>query len=469
MRKTKIVATLGPATSDRTTIASLIEEGVDVFRLNFSHGILEEHKNWAVLIREESQRLGKICAVLGDLPGPKLRIGEVAGGEVELQEGHTIQLVLGDGKGDAGTIFLDQEFIFDSISPGEKLFINDGLVRLSVEEVERNRAMCRIEKGGYISSRKGLNIPRFPDRFPSLTERDVEILEEVLHWQLDYLALSFVRSGKDIHSLREKLDGHDKELGIIAKIEKPRALENLNDIIHLCDGIMVARGDLGVEIPIEEVPFWQKKIIMECRRAAKPVIVATQMLESMIRSPIPTRAEVTDVAGAIYDGADAVMLSGETAVGNYPVDTIRMASRIASFTEKHTGFSPDGDTLVGGDTETSCAVSFGAVEIARRINAPVIVTCTYSGSTARRVSRFRPRQNVLALSPQKRTLEKAMLCYGVIPRLIPFFDNQDRLIEEACRTVKDMELSSSGERVVITGGVPLQVPGFTNLLQVETL
>ncbi len=469
MRKTKIVATMGPATADRKTTALLIQEGVNVFRLNFSHGTLEEHKHWLDMIREESHRLGKICAVLGDLPGPKLRIGEIAGGEVELQEGSTVRLVLGEGKGDSGTIFIEHEIVFDSVSPGENVFINDGLVRLRVERLKRREVFCHVEKGGHISSRKGLNIPHIPDQFPSLTERDIEILEDVLGWQLDYLALSFVRSGRDINVLREKIQSRDRDVAIVAKIEKPQALENLKDIIHLSDGIMVARGDLGVEIPIEEVPFWQKKIILECRREATPVIVATQMLESMIRSPIPTRAEITDVAGAIYDGTDAVMLSGETAVGEYPVDSVRTASRVAAFTEQNTAFASDKRILFDENVQTSCAVSLGAIEVARRIQAAVIVTFTYSGSTAQRVSSFRPHQNILALSPQTRTVEKTILCYGVLPRLVSSFDNQDRLIEEAYRIVREMKLAAPGDRIVITGGVPLNLPGFTNFLQVETL
>jgi pyruvate kinase len=469
LRKTKIIATIGPAVSHPEKIARLIEEGVDVFRLNFSHGTLENHYSVLQHIRQYDSKKDVIHAIIGDLPGPKLRIGEIEGGEVELFDDETIQFIKGNTPGSKPILTVESDEVFTFLQLGDIFFINDGLIRMKVISKATESLLCLVEKGGIVSSRKGINIPYLPDHFPSITSRDFQILETIKDWDLDFLALSFVRSAKDIFSLRQYVSSFSRQFPIIAKIEKPQALNEIEAIIDASDGVMVARGDLGVEVPVESVPFWQKKIIFESRRKCKPVIVATQMLDSMIRNPIPTRAEVSDVAGAIYDGTDAIMLSGETAIGTYPVETIKTACKIARFTEDHTDFVTDAQRLMDGNTDLSSAISFGAWEIAKKLQLPVIVTSTFSGSTARRISRFRPTVPILAFSPQFNIRQQLKLSYGVIPQSMSMCTEASELINEMKKLTLTCGFVKKGDKIIITAGIPLQKSGFTNLLQVEEL
>ena len=468
-RKTKIVATIGPSVANPEKIVKLIQEGVDVFRLNFSHGTLEEHFSVLQTIRKYDSQQKEFHGVIGDLPGPKLRIGEIQGEEAELLNGAIIYIIHSTLPGSLPVITVENDMLFALLKAGDIFFINDGLVRLRILSNQNRIILCKVEKGGIISSRKGINIPYLPDSFPSLTARDLLILEAIKDWDLDFLALSFVRGVKDILTLRKKISPFKKPFSIIAKIEKPQALDEIEDIVEASDGIMIARGDLGVEIPVESVPFWQKKIIFESRRRCKPVIVATQMLDSMIRNPIPTRAEVSDVAGAIYDGTDAIMLSGETAMGDFPMESVQIASKIARYTENHADFVPDVQKIISDNTDLSSAISFGAWEIARNLKLPVIVTSTYSGSTARRISRFRPNIPVLAFSPQYHILRHLKLSYGVIPFSMNLCTEPSELIEEMKRLTLASRFGKKGDKIVITAGVPLQKSGFTNLLQVEEI
>ncbi|NLJ37415.1 MAG: pyruvate kinase [Candidatus Atribacteria bacterium] len=468
-RKTKIIATIGPSVANPEKIVKLIQEGVDVFRLNFSHGSLDEHYSALQTIRKYDFEKQEFHAVIGDLPGPKLRIGEIQGGEIELPDEAIIYIILSTHPGSLPIMTVDNVELFALLKPGDIFFINDGLVRLRVISNENHTILSKVEKGGVISSRKGINIPYLPDSFPSLTVRDLQILEAIKDWDLDFLALSFVRGVKDIVALRNKIASFPKSFSVIAKIEKPQALNEIEEIIEASDGIMIARGDLGVEIPVESVPFWQKKIIFESRCKCKPVIVATQLLDSMIRNPIPTRAEVSDVAGAIYDGTDAIMLSGETAMGGFPMESVQTANKIAQFTENHADFVPDVQKIMTNNTDLSSAISFGAWEIARNLKLPVIVTSTYSGSTARRISRFRPNIPILAFSPKYQILRQLKLSFGVIPFSMNLCTEPIELIEEMKKLTLDSGFGKKGDKIVITAGVPLQKSGFTNLLQVEEL
>ncbi len=468
-RKTKIVATIGPSVASPERIAALIKEGVDVFRLNFSHGTLEDHYSVLQRIRKYDNDHGDIHAIIGDLPGPKLRIGEIEGGEVELFDDETIQFIKGNTLGSKPILTVESDEVFTFLKPGDIFFINDGLIRMKVISKTTDSLLCRVEKGGIVSSRKGINIPYLPDHFPSMTSRDLHILETIKEWDLDFLALSFVRSARDVFSLRQYVSSFSRQFPIIAKIEKPQALNEIEAIISASDGVMVARGDLGVEVPVESVPFWQKKIIFESRRRYKPVIVATQMLDSMIHNPIPTRAEVSDVAAAIYDGTDAIMLSGETAIGAYPMETVRTACKIVRFTEDHTDFATDAQRLMDGNTDLSSAISFGAWEIAKKLQLPVIVTSTFSGSTARRISRFRPTVPILAFSPQFTIRQQLKLSYGVIPYSMSLCTEASELMSEIKQLTLVSGFAQKGDKIIITAGIPLQKSGFTNLLQVEEL
>lgn len=468
-RKTKIVATIGPSVSNPENIMKLIQEGVDVFRLNFSHGTLEEHFSVLQTIRNYDSQQKKFHAVIGDLPGPKLRIGEIQGGETELPDGAVIYIIHSSLPGSMPVITVDNVELFTLLKPGDIFFINDGLVRLRIISNDNCTILCKVEKGGVISSRKGINIPYLPDSFPSLTTRDLQILEAIKDWDLDFLALSFVRGIKDILALRNRIANFSRPFSIIAKIEKPQALNEIDEIIEASDGIMIARGDLGVEVPVESVPFWQKRIIFESRCRCKPVIVATQMLDSMIRNPIPTRAEVSDVAGAIYDGTDAIMLSGETAIGDFPMESVQTASKIARFTEYYADFVPDVQKIMVNNTDLSSAISFGAWEIARNLKLTAVVTSTYSGSTARRISRFRPNIPILAFSPQYHILRLLKLSYGVFPFSVDLCTEPSKLIEEMKRLTLASLFGKKGDKIIITAGVPLQKSGFTNFLQVEEL
>jgi len=470
VRRTKIVCTLGPASWSPERISSLIEAGMDVARINFSHGELERHAETIRNVREASRKAGRPIAVLGDLQGPKIRVGQLDE-PVELAPGDSITFAPEGqhGPGELPTTFAE---LAQDVEVGEVVLLADGLMELIVEDVQPPRVKMRVIHGGELTSHKGINLPTTRISVPSLTPKDLRDLEFALEQEVDYIALSFVRSAEDVMDLARRIPAGGPL--VVVKVEKGLALQNLQHIVDTASAAMVARGDLGVELPFEQVPLAQKRMIQLCNVASRPVITATQMLESMIENPRPTRAEASDVANAIIDGTDAVMLSAETATGRFPIQAVQAMARIAREIE-------DSHILEGGphydfplerhdgEITTARAIAGATVEAVRRMGAPVILTFTSSGSTARAVSSFRPPVPILALTDSKSTYNQLALVWGVIPILCSpessFEENLACGREEAVKR----GLAQKGDRVVVTAGYPMHVPGTTNLLQVEVV
>lgn len=400
MRKTKIVCTIGPASEDRETIASLLEHGMDVARLNFSHGKIEEHLQRINLLRFVSRQMGKRVGILVDTRGPEIRIGTFARHEEQLKEGDIFILTTEDVPGDQRRVAVNYQGLPRDLFPGARVLIDDGLIELRVEEVTPVEVRTVVLHGGVISSRKSINLPGIAVNLPSLSPGDIKDIEFALECDIDFIAASFVRKAGDIIAIKRLVEKNDKDVKIIAKIENFEGIENFDEILEIADGIMIARGDLGVEIPIEDVPQVQKKIIAACNRAGKPVITATQMLDSMIRHPRPTRAEASDVANAIFDGTDAVMLSGETAIGSFPVEAVKIMSRIALKAEEALEYRTMLNYYQQDTRETiTDAISYAACRAAYDLNAAVIISATRSGFTARMVSKFKPKAPIIAVTP----------------------------------------------------------------------
>ena len=471
MARTKIVATIGPASNNLETLKELLLAGMDVARVNFSHGDRESATKLVALLRQAAQETGKVLAILGDLQGPKLRIGHVPNGKLDTKIGD--EIVLTSDESDTEAIMFPHGEIFSAIEPGARLVMGDGEVELTVSRVEGARLYCVISVEGELGSRKGVNMPGTFLPIPSISEKDRRDLETAADLKMDYVALSFVRSADDILELRSRLDDLGSTMPIIAKIEKAEAIDCLEEIRDVADGMMVARGDLGIDLPPYEIPFLQKKIIRSCNEVGKPVITATQMLQSMVEHPVPTRAESTDVANAILDGTDAVMLSAETAAGKYPVASVEMMENIARITEDH--FPYDEWNLrrreqtilnTGGTTE---AISSASCHIARLVEAKAIVTTTVSGYTARQVARYRPIHPVVALSPKEETARLLNLVWGVRTIQVEEFSSTDELVESTSANIARSGDFAIGERIVITAGVPFGRTGETNLLHVHDL
>lgn len=465
-RKTKIICTLGPATNSSDMIIKLINEGMDVARLNFSHGDPEDHRQTIRLIRVLARRVGKEIGILQDLGGPKIRLGEVEGGRRILDRGERVTLVQGEHAG-KNEIPVNYSNLIQDAENGAPILLADGTVQLTVIEKKEHSVDCEVLVGGVISSRKGVNLPRSHLSVPAFTEKDREDLKVGLAEKVDFVALSLVRGLDDLRPVREIINAAPHHPMLIAKIEKPQAVENFDEILTGVDAVMVARGDLGVEMPLEELPMVQKKIVRITRQAGKPVITATQMLGSMVENPRPTRAEATDVANAILDGTDAVMLSDETAVGGYPVEAVSTLHRIAKSTESYldeTGYleeeiPPTLHTVRAG-------ISRGACVLALDLNASAIVASTSSGSTARLVSRFRPSVPVIALTDEITTQRQLALSWGVIPNLIGSFIDTDQMFAAARSWATQKGLLKPGGCIIVTAGVPVGVSGTTNLLKV---
>jgi pyruvate kinase len=467
--RTKIVCTLGPASANPDALRSLIGAGLSVARVNFSHSTHEQHRATIALIRRLADEAKRPVAIMGDLQGPKIRIGDLDK-PIKLADGSDLVLVSGaepdPGTGEIGVTY---EHLADDVHVGDRILIDDGLVELIVLDVAGARVTCRVLHGGPLSSHKGINLPGVRVSAPSITEKDREDIAFAVEQDLDYLALSFVRRAQDIAELRTLIPKH---LLVIAKIEKDQALENIESIVRTADGVMVARGDLGVELPFEKVPFAQKHIIEHANRLGRPVITATQMLESMITHPRPTRAEASDVANAILDGTDAVMLSAETATGHYPRLAVEAMSRIISEIEYAAAHEPHDarrrhDPTSGMSTEFAiAAASRAAVEM---LDGPCLIVFTKSGFSARIVAAHRPRVPILVLTDQPRTYRQLALVWGVIPELVPHCDNYDQMMRLAIEVVRRRELARAGDRVVVTAGVPFDVPGTTNMIKVETV
>ncbi len=468
MRRTKVVGTIGPASEDRETLARMIRAGLDVARLNFSHGDHASHAARIRLVRQLAREAGRPVAILQDLAGPKIRIGTFACGTVHLKSGDAFTLTGREVPGDAREVGLGYRDLASDVQAGDRLLLADGALELVVEDVAGSDIRCLVVTGGELGSRKGINLTTRSIRAPILSAKDKEDLRFGLEQGVDFVALSFVRSAADVEEARAYMDSLGGSVPLVAKIEKHEALGELEAILAQVDGVMVARGDLGVEIPPEQVPRVQKRIIRLANAAGKPVITATQMLRSMVDAPRPTRAEVADVANAILDGTDAVMLSEESAAGSYPVDSVETMVRIAVETERD---FPHEDWLhrlqPEGAEDPTRAVAHAACELAGRVAAAAILTCTMSGGTSRLVARHRPRQPVIAATPDEGTWRRLSLSWGCVPLLTALHEGLDPMIRAASREARHAGLLEAGDVVVVTAGHPFQRAGSTNLIRVD--
>lgn len=464
-RNAKIVATLGPASSDKDTIRRLFEAGVDVFRLNFSHGAAADHHARFAILRELERETGRPIGILADLQGPKLRVGTFADGAVMLAESQLFRLDLDPTPGDSRRVGLPHPEIFAALEPGAELLLDDGRLRLVVEHSGADFAETRVAVGGKLSERKGVNVPGVVLPITALTAKDRRDLELALELGADWIALSFVQRPEDVAEARSLIG---ERAAIVAKIEKPSAVERLDEIVTLADALMVARGDLGVELPAERVPGIQKRIVRSCRRLGKPVIVATQMLESMVASPVPTRAEASDVATAIYDGADAVMLSAESAAGAYPVEAVDMMNRLISEVEADPQYRQliEASHDAAGPTEAVCRAVRHAVPL---LHAGAIVCYTSSGHTSLRIARERPEASVLSLTPHLSVARRLTLVWGVHSVHTDDVAEVDQMTEVACSVAKREGFAQAGATIVAIAGMPFGSPGTTNLMRIATV
>jgi pyruvate kinase len=470
VRRTKIVATLGPATSSKESIGELIRVGVDVTRFNFSHGDHQMHLRNAEIVRSAAKELGRNVAVMQDLQGPKIRTGEVEGG-TQLVEGNRVVIASGDFVGDASRLSTSYDRLADDVNPGDRLLIDDGLVGLRVESIEDGEVVSEVLEGGPVSSHKGLNFPDSSLSIKGLTPKDLEDLRfgiEELH--PEWIATSFVRTGDEVRELKERIKEFGGDVPVVSKIEKHEAIENIEDIIQASDGIMVARGDLAVELSAERVPIEQKRMIARCRRLGKPVIVATQMLNSMIENPRPTRAEVSDVANAIFDRADAVMTSGETAVGRYPLQSIQEMDRICRAAEGAINYGRDIPASASwGRGDRYNAVTHAACELAEDLQAEAILTSTQTGLSSIRVARFRPPNRILAVSPIERTVRMLALVWGVTAIQGEQAGSLEERFQGAVDAAEEAGHLKDGDQIILTGGTAGSLPGSTNVVEVLTV
>jgi pyruvate kinase len=466
-RKVRILATLGPASKTPEMIEKLMRAGADAFRVNMSHGTQDDHKGTIAAIRGLEKALGRPTTILADLQGPKLRVGTFAAGKVELVTGASFRLDRDPAAGDATRACLPHREIFAALQVGARLLLDDGKLVLRVTDMADDHVMTRVEVGGMLSDRKGLNVPDVVVPMAALTDKDRSDLAFALDQGVDWVALSFVQRPEDLAEARKLIQGR---AALLAKIEKPAALDRLDDIIEMADAVMVARGDLGVELPPEAVPPAQKRIVETARRYGRPVVVATQMLESMITAPTPTRAEVSDVATAMYDGADAVMLSAESAAGAWPVESVSMMDRIAMTVEADPGYAARLHfTETKADPTTADALAGAAREIAMTVGAKAIICFTSSGSTARRISRERPAVPLLVLTPKAETARRSGLLWGVHAVHTRDVDSFEDMVAKSKRMVLRHKLAAGGDRVVVMAGVPFGTPGSTNVLHVVRL
>ncbi|MFJ3716030.1 pyruvate kinase [Streptomyces sp. NPDC090057] len=469
MRRAKIVCTLGPATDSYDQIKALVEAGMDVARFNLSHGTQTEHEVRYQHVRKAADETGRSVGILADLQGPKIRLGRFSEGPVLLERGDTFTITVEEGvEGDRHKCGTTYAGLAADVTPGERILVDDGKVGLEVTAVDGPRVHTRVAEGGVISDHKGLNLPGVAVSVPALSKKDEDDLRWALRTGFDIVALSFVRSGKDAHDVHRIMDEEGRRLPVIAKVEKPQAVENIDDIVASFDGIMVARGDLGVEMPLEQVPIVQKRAIKLARRNAKPVIVATQMLDSMIENSRPTRAEASDVANAVIDGTDAVMLSGETSVGNYPVETVRTMAKIVAAAEEDIlarGLPPlterNKPRTQGG------AVARAAAEMGDFLGARFLVAFTQSGDTARRLSRYRSPIPLMAFTPEPATRSQLSLTWGVETFLGPEADSTDAMVAQVDELLLRYGRCEKGDIVVITAGSPPGIPGATNMVRVH--
>lgn len=466
MKKTKIVCTIGPASSSPDILKKLINAGMDVARLNFSHGVYEEHKKNMDNIRKLSAAASKPVAIIADLCGPKIRIGELNAECVKLKKGAKYILTAEKVLGNETRASVSYKHLADDVAVGKKVLIDDGLIELEVISKNKKELICKILNDGLLYPHKGVNFPGTTLNIGALTEKDKKDAEFAVKNNVDYIAQSFVKTADDVLELKDLILKLGAKTQVLPKIEKHEACKNIEDIVKVSDAVMVARGDLGVEIPIEEVPVIQKEIIRLCNHYSKPVITATQMLDSMIRNPRPTRAEVTDIANAILDGTDAVMLSGETASGSYPVQAVEVMASVARLNERsmHCREAPVKKSHSENVTET---ISLATCEIAEKLGAQAILTFTSSGRTARKISKYKPKANILAATESESSKRRLNLSWAVYPFVVAQEKNTDKMIEDALKAAKKLNLVKDGDLIVITAGIPAGVSGSTNMIKIH--
>ena len=467
IHRTKIVATIGPATSSREAIAAMIDRGMNVARLNFSHGSYDDHAQIVSLLRSLSQELDTPITILQDLQGPKIRVGILPNGAIELVEGEKITLVpQTEDSLDSATVSIDYPYLAEEAQSGEQILLDDGLLELEVIAIENKAVVCEVIEGGILKSRKGVNLPSLNLRLPSMTEKDMQDLEFGIARGVDWVSLSFVRQADDVRCLKRFLQDRNADIPVMAKIEKPQAIANLDEIIAECDGIMVARGDLGVEMKPEKIPLLQKEIIRKCNLKNIPVITATQMLESMINNPRPTRTEASDVANAIIDGTDAVMLSGESAVGKYPLKAVSMLAKIANSIEPDLQFANNPPAK----SDRTHALSEALNAIVMVLNLRYIVCFTATGYTAQIASGERPQALVIAFTPNIDVYHRLNLVWGVKP---VYMEQEQKTFEELVAIAEtylaEKQLAQSGEQILIMGGIPTQTPQGTNFIKIHVM
>lgn len=468
LRRTKIVCTIGPASEKEEVLRELIKAGMNVARLNFSHGDYNVHGERIRLIRKLSEELEVPIPILQDLQGPKIRVGEIENDKVLLKDNEEIALTSKETLGNERLVFVNYPYLLEDVNIGDRILIDDGLIELKVINKKEDKLICHIIHGGYLSSRKGVNFPDSILRVSPLTEKDKRDVLFGIERKVDFIALSFVQRASDILELKEIIELNDAQIPVIAKIEKREAVNNFKEILEVADGIMVARGDLAIEISNEEVPLIQKRIIKETRLAGKPVITATQMLISMVNNPTPTRAEVSDVANAILDGTDALMLSNETATGKYPIESVKMMDKIARRVEEEFPY----DSFL---QEANChkniteAITYSTCQIAKEIEASAIVTATHSGFTARHISKYRPKSPIFAITHFPEVQRRLNLSWGVTPLLTEVFYNTDEMFEKSTKILIQKNYVKRGDTVVITAGIPMGISGMTNLIKVHVI
>lgn len=472
MQKTKMVFTIGPASDNEQVLSELIKIGMNASRHNFSHGTHEEHKIRMEMVRSISKKYNKEVAIILDTKGPEIRTGNFEGGKLELKEGNKFTIYCGEEVlGDETKCSITYDKLWEDVKPGNLILIDDGLVGLEVESTEENKIHCIVKNSGMVGNHKGVNVPGVCTSLPSLTERDKGDLKFGCEMNVDIVAASFIRRGADVLAIRKVLEENGgADIQIFSKIENHQGVENIDEIIRLSDGIMVARGDMGVEIPIEQVPLVQKMIIEKCNKAGKAVITATQMLDSMIRNPRPTRAEASDIANAIFDGTDAIMLSGETASGKYPIEAAATMSRIAQATESQLDYQ----AILNKRKElhvlnVANAISVATCTAALELNASAIITATQSGYTARMVSKYRPSCPIIAVTPSVSVARKLSLNFGVFPILTNQVESTDELIDASVDISVKSGYVKSGDLVVIAAGIPVSLSGTTNMLKVHVI
>ncbi|HWP97701.1 MAG TPA: pyruvate kinase [Syntrophomonadaceae bacterium] len=470
MRKTKIIATIGPASQEVQILCEMMEAGMNVARLNFSHGSHQEHQERIDKLREAARLQGKPIAIMLDTKGPEIRTGTLAAGKVILKASQRLVLTTRAVAGDSSEVQVSYRDLPGEVTPGDNILLSDGLINLLVEETNSTDIICRVLNGGELGEQKGVNVPGVRVGLPFISEQDRSDLHFGIENQVDFIAASFVRSADDVLEIRRIVEQRNADIDIIAKIESQQGVDNLDDIIKVADGVMVARGDLGVEIPAEEVPLVQKSIVEKCSRAGKIVIIATQMLESMIINPRPTRAEVSDVANAIFEGADAIMLSGESAAGKYPVEVVKTQARIATRTEEALPYQEIlRKKRLQHNLSVTDAISYACCATALSLGISAIISATRSGYTARMVARYRPQATVIAATPCPRVYNKLALVWGVYPVLIQETSGTDDLFEESINCALKSSYINNGDLIVLTAGIPAGFSGATNMLKVHVV